>query len=281
MDPSVTRRKLRMELRRARERAGLTQREAARTLDWSPSKVIRIETGQVGVSVTDARALAHLYGVTEQQQVDELVEAARESRKSSWWAKYHDVLSASFGQYLGLEGAANGVSVYHPVVVPGHVQTCGYAEALLAPRVEPARAARLARLRAERQEHMLDSGGTAGLSFVIDEAALRRRIGGPEVMRGQLDRLLEVAEFPRVDLMVLPLDFGAHYSTMGGFVLLGFSDDADLLYLEHATGSVTTGNDLSLLARYQECFEALTAGALHGQDACALIERAKGEIGRS
>ncbi|WP_335979407.1 MULTISPECIES: helix-turn-helix domain-containing protein [Streptomycetaceae] len=278
VDPSVTRRKLRRDLRRAREHAGLTQREAAKLLEWSPSKLIRIETGQVGVSVTDVRALADLYQVTERAQVEQLVADARNSKGSSWWAKYHDVLSPSFGQYLGLEGAAEQVSAYHPVVVPGHLQTGGYTEALLEPRVEPARVARVAALRQDRQTHLLD--GTANLSFVIDEAALRRRIGSPAVMRGQLDHLLEVAGHPRVDLSVLPLDFGAHYSTMGSFVLLGFTDDADVLYLEQATGSVTTGDDLALLARYQECFEVLTAGARHGEAARALIEQAKEETGK-
>jgi hypothetical protein len=191
------------------------------------------------------------------------------------------VLSPPFAQYLGLEGAADELRTYHPVVVPGQLQTTEYTVALLAPRVEPERAERVAGLRAERQDQLFDEDAKVKAHFVLDEAALRRRIGSPAVMGRQMDRLLKLSAHPRVNIAVLPMDYGAHYSTLGGFTLLGYTDDADLLYLEHATGSVTNGNDLSLLARYQVCFETILAGALQGESASALIEQIKEETGRS
>src|SRR3954463_13662997 len=106
VDPSLNRRKLRMELRVAREKAGLTQRLAAQTLEWSLSKLIRIETGTVSVSVTDLRALLQLYGIDDQQAVAALEAAARGSKGPSWWAPYNDVLTTTYAQYLGFESAA-------------------------------------------------------------------------------------------------------------------------------------------------------------------------------
>lgn len=277
VDPSLNRRKLRLELRKAREKAGLTQRQAADAVEWSLSKLIRIETAQVSVSVTDLRALVGLYAVDEPGLVEELEEAARGSKGTSWWTQFSDVIGAPYSQYLGYESAASFIRSYHPIIIPGHLQTQDYAMALLAPRVDPARARRVVDLRIARQERIFDAGSDTQTFFVLDEAALRRTIGGPAVMKHQLEQILEMSQRPQVSISVLPLDYGAHYSTLGSFVLLGFKDDDDLLYMEHATGSLTSGSDLDLLAAYQECFETISSSAVQGEAATELISHIKEE----
>ncbi|MFF4269793.1 helix-turn-helix domain-containing protein [Streptomyces sp. NPDC001536] len=279
VDPSLNRRKLRLALRQARERAGLTQREAAEQVEWSQSKLIRVETGTVSVSVSDLRALVTLYRITDPAEVHELEQAARGSKGASWWSKYHDVVTPQFAQYLGYESAAASLHTYHPIVVPGHLQTRGYAKALLAPRgLSPERAERVVGLRMERQERMFDGSGKPVTTFILDEAAVRRQIGGREVLDEQLEQLLNFGARDGITIRILPFEAGAHYSTLGSFVLLGFPDDDDLLYLEHAAGSMTGGEDLELLARYQECFHTITELALGESESRDLIDRIKQDL---
>ncbi|WP_435273466.1 helix-turn-helix domain-containing protein [Streptomyces parvulus] len=276
VDPSLNRRKLRLALRKARERSGLSQREAAERVEWSQSKLIRVETGTVSVSVSDLRALLALYGITEPDTVHELAEAARGSKGASWWSSYHDVVSPQFAQYLGYEGAARAVDTYHPIVIPGHLQTRAYAEALLAERgLADERVRRVVDLRMERQQRMFEGTGRPTATFALDEAAVRRQIGGRDAFRAQLGQILDFARRDEVTVRVLPFDAGAHYSTLGSFVLLRFSDDDDLLYLEHAAGSMTGGEDLELLAHYQECFQTLMERALDENASLDLINRVK------
>ncbi|MEG3626994.1 helix-turn-helix domain-containing protein [Streptomyces poriticola] len=279
VDPSLNRRKLRLALRKAREGAGLSQREAAVQVEWSQSKLIRVETGTVSVSVSDLRALLALYDVTEPATVDELVEAARGSKGPSWWSGYHDVVTPQFAQYLGYESAADAVDTYHPIVVPGHLQTRAYAEALLAERgLTDDRIRRVVDLRMERQQRMFDGSGRPAPTFVLDEAAVRRRIGGADVFAAQLRRLLDFAGRDGVTIRVLPFEAGAHYSTLGSFVLLRFTDDDDLVYLEHAAGSMTGGENLELLARYQECFQTIMDRALGETESLDLVDRVRQDL---
>ncbi|MFI8487815.1 helix-turn-helix domain-containing protein [Streptomyces rubrogriseus] len=276
VDPSLNRRKLRLALRKARERAGLSQREAAEQVEWSQSKLIRVETGTVSVSVSDLRALLALYDITEPGTVEELTEAARGSKGASWWSSYHDVVSPQFAQYLGYEGAARAVDTYHPIVIPGHLQTRAYADALLAERgLAEERVRRIVDLRMDRQRRMFDGSGRPAATFVLDEAAVRRQVGGRSVFAEQLAQVVAFAGRDEVTVRVLPFDTGAHYSTLGSFVLLRFPDDDDLLYLEHAAGSMTGGEDLELLARYQECFQTLMERALDESASLDLIDRVK------
>ncbi|KAB1139192.1 helix-turn-helix domain-containing protein [Streptomyces luteolifulvus] len=279
VDPSLNRRKLRLALRHAREQAGLSQREAAEHVEWSQSKLIRVETGTVSVSVTDLRALLSLYDITDPAQVHELEEAARGSKGASWWSKYHEIVTPQFGQYLGYESAATSLHTYHPVVVPGHLQTRRYAEALLAPRgLSPERTRRVVDMRLERQARMFDGSGRPDATFVLDEAAVRRQIGGTDVLGEQLQQLVDFGARDDITIRVLPFEAGAHYSTLGSFVLLGFPDDDDLLYLEHAAGSMTGGEDLELLARYQECFQTITDLALGATESVDLIDHIKQDL---
>ncbi len=275
IDPSLNRRRLRIELRKAREQAGITQREAADALEWSLSKLIRLEAGTVSLSVTDLRALLQLYNVMEPHLVTELEDAARGSKGPSWWAPYNDMLAPQFAQYLGYESAAASIRTYHPVVISSLFQTEDYAMAQLAPRETAEGARRAAELRTTRQERVFDGEQGPKVQIVLDEAVIRRVIGGPGVMRRQLEHLKTMAQHPRVTMRLLPFSAGAHYSMGNSFILLGFKDDDDLLYLEGPRDSVSNRDDLDLTARYQECFEDISNKAYDGDRMVELIDAVK------
>lgn len=270
-DPSFYRRRVREALRRAREGAGLTQREAARQLDWSMSKLVRIEAGSVGVSITDLRAMLALYGFENDDQVNELVEMARASKERPWFSKYEKVLSPAFGQYLGYESSASVIRGFQPLTIPGLLQTDDYARAVIeASRVD--QVDERVELRTTRQE-LLERTDRPEIYYVLDEAALHRNVGGPAVMRSQLRHLRDLAMEPRLSVRIVPFSAGAHVSMKGSFTILEFADwDEDVLYLETAGGSVTSREDQKLIADYRENFELLTEMALEDQDSVALIE---------
>ncbi|MDX2935131.1 helix-turn-helix domain-containing protein [Streptomyces ipomoeae] len=280
-DPSLNRRRLRIELRKAREDAGLTQREAADALEWSLSKVIRLEAATVSLSVTDLRALLQLYNVTEPGLVAELEDAARGSKGLSWWAPYSDMVHPQFAQYLGYESATTSLRTYHPTLIPALFQTEDYAMAQLAPRSAPEVARRSAELRTTRQERIFDGEKGPEVHIVLDEAAVRRVIGGPGVMRHQLEHLKNMSEHSRVTMRLFPFTAGAHYSVAGSFTLLGFKDDDDLLFLEGPTGISSSRDELELTARYQECFEDISSKAYEGDRMIELIDTVKESLDNS
>jgi transcriptional regulator with XRE-family HTH domain len=271
-DPGVHRRRLRVELRRARAKAGLTQQQAAGSLEWSLSKLIRIETGAVGVSVTDVKAMLGLYQVTDQALVTALIEAARGSRGQSWWSRYRDVVSPQLALYFANEATAAEIRAFHPFLVPGLLQTDEYAYQVLLPRTGADRARRLAETRVERQETIWDQPEPPDMSFVLCEEALHRSIGGPAVMRRQLRHLLDLAARPGVSIRVVPFRAGAHAGLNGPFVLLSFEDyDEDLIYFEGAAGDMVTRDDRELIADYATHFAAIREQALPDDQSSALI----------
>src|SRR3984885_6155469 len=170
-DPSRQRRRLRVELRRGRGAAGVTQRQAVEQLEWSLSKLIRIEAGTVGVSVTDLRAMLQLYGVTNQALVDNLTEAARGSKGQSWWSQYRESITPQFAQYLGHEGSASSIRVFHPFLIPGLLHTEEYAFELLRVHSGTEKARRLTDLRMERQRKLFEQAEPPDVAFVLDEEA--------------------------------------------------------------------------------------------------------------
>jgi transcriptional regulator with XRE-family HTH domain len=273
-DPSLNRRRLRIELRKAREDAGLSQRTAAEAVEWSLSKLMRIEAGTVGISVTDLRALLQQYDVTDPALTEELVTAARRSKGQPWWNRYADVVTPHFGQYLGYEAAATSLRTYHPVIIPGLLQTSDYATAILADRVPESRARMIVDLRMERQENLLESDADDApeMSFIVDEAALHRWIGGPKVMARQLQHLREMAAHPKVELLVLPYTAGAHFALTRTYLLLGFKDDDDALYMENQAGSLVSRDEHDLIVRYQEAFEASRSASYAGDEAVGFID---------
>jgi transcriptional regulator with XRE-family HTH domain len=271
-DPGFYRRRVRDALRKAREKAALTQRQAAEALDWSMSKLVRIEAGTVGVSTTDLRALLRLYEVDDPADVDALAEMARAARRRPWFSKYQRILNPAFAQYLGYESAASIIRGFQPLTIPGLLQTDDYARAIL----EANRASYIderVELRAARQE-LLDRENCPEIFYILDEAALYRRVGGLAVMRGQLRRLEELNNHPRVHVQVVPFAAGAHSSMNGGFTILEFADwDEDVLYQETPRGSVTSREDQELVADYRERFDLLEAASLDKGSTSELIER--------
>ena len=280
-DPSRQRRRLRVELRRARDAAGLTQRQAAERLEWSLSKLIRIEAGTVGVSVTDLRAILQLYGVTDQTLTGNLTEAARGSKGQSWWSQYRDIVTPQFAQYLGHEGAASSIRVFHPFLIPGLLHTAEYAFELSRVHSEPEQARRSVELRMERQKNLLGQDEPLDVAFVLDQEALYRRIGGPAVMGRQLRRLLEASSQPGISVQIVPFSAGAHAGLLGSFVLLSLEDSAeDLLFAEGPGGDLVSRDDREKIARFVEYFEAVRGMALPGDQAQALIGRLISELDR-
>jgi transcriptional regulator with XRE-family HTH domain len=270
-DPSFYRRRVREALRKARESASLTQRDAAATLDWSMSKLVRIEAGSVGISTTDLKALLALYGVDDKGTVDQLINMARASKEQPWFSRYQGIVSDAFGQYLGYESSASVIRGFQPLTVPGLFQTDDYARAIL----EASRSSDIEErieLRMTRQE-LLDRDDLPAMFYVLDEAALHRLVGGPTVMRGQLRRLKELGSLANVSIRIVPFSAGAHSSMAGSFTILEFADwDEDVLYLETSRGSVTSREDQKAVAEHRESFELLSDKSLNEEESIVLIE---------
>jgi hypothetical protein len=229
-------------LRRLRTDLGLTREQAAHAIRASAWKIHRLENGQVGFKDRDIVDLLRLYEVTDPAEVADFVTLAREANTPGWWHHYGDVLPAWFRTYVDLESVASLIRSYEGHYIPGLLQTDAYLRAVVqgAQLAEPAEeVGRRVRLRLARQT-LLVREGAPRLWAVIDEAALRRPVGGREVMRGQLERLVEAAKLPNVTLQVLPFGAGAHPGMVGSFTLLRFADRElpDLVYLEHLTSAL-------------------------------------------
>ncbi|GAA3396405.1 helix-turn-helix domain-containing protein [Cryptosporangium minutisporangium] len=247
VDPVVLRRRLRAALREAREQAGLTQRDVAQEMDWSLSKLIRIESGVVTVSTNDLRALAALYRVTEDERVRTLVDMARAARRRSNWTIYSDVISAQFLEYLAHEPSAAIIRSFEPLVVPGLLQTEEYARALVSEASnapDDNRTQRTLELRLDRQELLLGGNGPR-MFFIVDEAVIRRVVGGRNVMREQLRHLVELMRSDAITLYVVPFGAGFYPLLRWPSVLLEFDDpdEPNLLYIERLTGALLTRED--------------------------------------
>lgn len=269
-DPAFHRRRVRDRLRRAREEATLTQRQAADALDWSMSKLVRIEAGTVGVSTTDLKALLQLYQVYE-VDAGSLVEIARAARRRPWFSKYQRILKPAFAQYLGYERSASVICGFQPLTIPGLLQTEEYARAIL----KAGRARNIdesVELRIMRQE-LLNREDCPEIYYVLDEAALHRQVGGAAVMRSQLRHLTTMMDHAKISIEVVPFSAGAHASMIGSFTLLEFADwDEDVLYEETAHGSVTGREDQDRVAKFRESFDLLRDASLGSQETRELIE---------
>ncbi|MFF3917089.1 helix-turn-helix domain-containing protein [Streptomyces sp. NPDC001852] len=262
---AVQRLRLRTELRKARNRVGLTQREVATKMYWSPSKLIRIEAGEVAISVNDLKALLSEYGVTDRRKVEELLQLARSSRKMPF-TEYRDVLSKEFLSFLALESSASIIRGFHFFVVPGLFQTEEYMRAMAAgtgQATSPERLDRLVEARLARQE-ILEGDDGPELFLIMDESVIRRQIGGPKVMRSQLERLADLSEHPRITIQVLPFGVGAHRGLMGPFTHFEFREEGmpDSVYLENPRGESYSSNDPEVTGQYLEIFWGLEDQAL-------------------
>ncbi|GAB3511838.1 helix-turn-helix domain-containing protein [Phytohabitans suffuscus] len=284
--PTVGRRRLRSALRRARDAAGLTQEQVAAAMDWSLSKLIRIEAGSVSISTNDVKALLGHYRMTDQSQIDELVELARVSRRRTWWSQYKDTLPSAYASYIGLETEASKLSFFQPSGIPGLLQTESYARAAVTAasttvgdtmddeQIEVRHA-----IRMRRQKEVLDRPDRPDIDVVLDEAALHRQTGGPESLREQLVHLAEVGRLPRVTIRVLPFTAG-DYAPQGPFVILHFpeQDDSDVVYLEGVLAQDVLDRPVDVAA-YQQTFDRLREMSLEPDESLAKITKVAGQLG--
>ncbi len=230
------------QLRRLRESRGITREAAGYSIRASESKISRMELGRVSFKTRDVEDLLTLYGITDDTERAALVGLAREANVAGWWHSYSDVLPSWFPTYVGLEGAASLIRSYEVQFVPGLLQTEAYAHAVVARGMKNASAADIDRrvaLRLERQKYLV-SENPPDVHIVLDEAGLRRPYGDREVMRGQLQHLIDVSERPNVRLQVMPFSFGGHRAESGAFSILSFpeSDLSDVVYLEQLTSAL-------------------------------------------
>ncbi|MFF3191801.1 helix-turn-helix domain-containing protein [Streptomyces misionensis] len=275
--PAVRRRKLGAELRTLRTGAGLTSGEAARLVGWHQSKVSRIETGSSGVKPADLRLLLDVYAVRDAQLRELLLMLAgseNDGDRDRWWHAYRGVLPPTYRDFISLESQASAMRTLETTVVPGLLQTADYARAVTRAAVkdlDEERLDALVEVRLARQD-VLRSNPPLELCAVLDEAVLRREVGGPEVMARQLERLMEAALLPQVRLQVLPFGAGAHVGLTGPFVIFSFpsTSDLDVVVLDQLTSSLYLERKEDLRA-YSEAFQTLQEHALSPHDSLAYI----------
>jgi hypothetical protein len=240
--PTVRRMLVGAQLRRLRTEQGISREQAGEAIRASEWKIHRLENGQVGFKDRDIVDLLRFYGVTDAGQVADFLVLAREANAPGWWHHYGDVLPQWFRAYVDLESAAALIRTYEGQLVPGLLQTEDYMRAVVGGgHLEdlPEEAEHRVQLRLGRQA-LLEREDAPRVWAVVDEAALRRPVGGPEVMRAQLGRLIEATKLPTVTLQVLPFGAGAHPAMVGAFSVLRFADQElpDVVYVEHLTSAL-------------------------------------------
>jgi transcriptional regulator with XRE-family HTH domain len=240
--PTVLRILLGSQLRQLREAKGIGREEAGYAIRASDSKISRLELGRVGFKERDVSDLLTLYGVTDERDREELLSLAAQANAPGWWHRYSDVLPSWFEVYVGLEEVAARIRAYEVQFVPGLLQTGDYARAVTMlghPDASAEEIERRVTLRMTRQR-LITAEDPPHLWAVVDEAALRRPVGGGEVMREQIHHLVELTGLPNVTLQVVPFEHGGHAAAGGPFSILRFSepDLPDVVYLEQLTSAL-------------------------------------------
>jgi transcriptional regulator with XRE-family HTH domain len=278
--PAVRRRKLGTELRCQRDLAGLTSGDAARLVGWHQSKVSRIETGRSSVRPEDVAALLDAYGVRD-PELRELLDAlaGEGARGGWWWQEYREVLPAAYRDFITLETDALRARTLETTVVPGLLQTPEYARELtrsVLPQLRPCQVEALVDVRIARQV-VLRADPPLELWAVLDEAVLRRVVGGPAVMAAQLRHLAWIGSLPQVRLQVLPFSAGGHIGVTGPFVIFSFPRiaDLDVVVLDHLMSSLYLDRKEDIRA-YSAAFDRLHSHALSHEDSLALISSIAG-----
>jgi Domain of unknown function (DUF5753)/Helix-turn-helix domain len=250
-------------LRQLREARQVSRASAGYAIRSSASKISRLELGRVRCRIRDVQDLLSLYSVDEEQR-QEVLALADQANAPHWWQPYREIVPAWFGPYLSLEQAAILIREYEPQFVPGLLQTPAYAEAVcrLTP-TDPDEVTRRVELRIRRQQKILDQPEGPVLWTVIDEAVLYRPIGGRDIMRAQLQHLLEMTQRPKVTMSVLPLRAGGHTAARGTFSILRFAEPElhDIVYLEQLNSSIYLERppDVEFHAKVFDHLAAITA----------------------
>ncbi|MET8676577.1 helix-turn-helix transcriptional regulator [Streptomyces sp. NPDC004647] len=240
--PTVLRVVLGKRLQDLREKAGLTYEDAGRALDVTHATIRRMEKAEVGLKIPYVEKLLLTYGVTEHEELEGFLSLARDANRRGWWHRFRDVLPEWFSAFVSLEGEANLIRAYEPHYVPGLLQTPDYARAVLRagmPHASEEEIERGVALRIERQS-LLTQADPPLLWVVMDETVLRRPIGGPDVMRGQVDRLIEATATRHVRLQIMPFAAGPHPAMYGPFHIFRFpiQELPDIAYTESLVGGV-------------------------------------------
>lgn len=274
--PTVRRRELGARLRALRTEHGFTVEDVAERMEVSPAKISRIETAARGVSLADVRFLCDLYRVSTDER-SRLLTLTRESRRRSWWQQYG--LPESLSTYIGLEDAAASIQQYETSIVPPLLQTEDYARALVSGvgfDAPPERVDQLVGVRLARQQ-LLSAESAPTLWAVIDEASLHRLVGGPDVMRAQLDALADRSRAHNVTLQVIPYHAGAHPGVNSSFIILHLEEVKDVVYVEGLIGNFYLQNPDDV-ARYRRTFDELRAVAAGPQESRKLIQAVAGRL---
>jgi transcriptional regulator with XRE-family HTH domain len=274
---TVRQRRLGAELRRLRDSSTVSTEQVAERLDCHISKISRIELGQSPIRRLDLEAMLDLYGLVDPARRAALMKLARSARTKGWWQSYTDVIPPAYADFIGLEADALRMDSFQTMLVPGLLQTPDYARAVITEAWEtegPEQVERLVEVRALRQQ-LLTRDEPFELKAVICESVLQQRIGSTEIMRAQLERLIEVGRRPNVTLQVLPHAAGAHPGLNGPFTVLGFAEggDPDVVLAENLTSSLYF-EDTRELARYQWAFNRLMATAASPRTSVTLLKKA-------
>lgn len=271
--PVIQQRRLRAELKRLREKAGLTQKQVADAVGWSPSKVLRIEGGGGSASTSDVMALLHYFGVSG-DKADELIEITREL-PTAWWDEYKSFYPPHFINFLGYEDAATRIRQFMGHTVPGLLQTERYILALFAGYMVGGeeRIKRGVKVRLKRQELLTREGGPE-TTFIIDEAVLHRWVGGPDVVVEQLEQLKVHAAKPRVSLRIIPFSAGIHPRMLATFTIFEFPGDPEdyAVIEEDANTEQIIRDNPEISAKYLTTFSELEASASSEEESIEIID---------
>lgn len=264
-----------------RERVGLSRDQAAKVLRVAPATIRRMETAEVGLKIPYVQLLLKAYGIVD-AEADAFVELAEEANRPGWWQRFHDVLPDWFSMYVSLEGAAGLLRMYEPHFVPGLLQTEDYARSVMRTgavgQTRPEDIERHVALRMERQS-LLTRPDAPRLWVIMDETVLRRPVGGPGVMRTQVERLIEATELPHVTLQIAEFASGHHPGTYGPFVLFRFvvPELPDMVYSEYLTGAVYL-DARAEVASHLEVLDRMAAQAATAQRTKEILKDLRKEL---
>ncbi|MFI0576815.1 helix-turn-helix domain-containing protein [Streptomyces tendae] len=282
--PTVRRRRLGEALRRYRNATGLSLDAASAELGWLGPKLSRIETANGHIRPAEVAPLLRVYGVTDPDVVSALEGLAKDARKQGWWQTYSGVVAPAYADYISLESDAESLRIWSPLLVPGLLQTAGYAREAVSANATtrtPEEVAALSEVRMARQAVLTRPAGPLKFWAVLQEAVLYQRFAvRPDTMRDQLRRLLDVAELPNVTLQIMPLAATPHPGGAGGFNLVGFPGPMpDVVLLENLIGA-TYVEGVDEVQVFADAFERIVAAALPVDDSMALITRMEEESRR-
>jgi hypothetical protein len=251
-------------------------------MEWSLSKMNRIEKAKSGISANDLKALLRLYDITDKKRTDELVALAREARQSPWWKRYSDVAPPALLELIDYESAASAISQFETIFVPGILQTEEYASAVLQvfydEKSVPDKVAALVDLRTRRRD-LLNSENALSFSFVLDESVIHRLVGSPAITSRQLLHLVEVTEQSNVTIRVVPFTAGLHPGMKGPFEVVQFEDtpDENMVFLEGPRDDIIN-DDPNETKSYLEAFEHITEISLGPSDSLRRLRAAAGKM---